>query len=258
MIQWQRTAVCLGAIGLPGNASAVIVPLLRNALFCAAVLACCVFPGAAVLTAVRARTSVPRFVFRKLMHLLALGSVITMLLLSAEWGAPVLVCCCAALALYPILSVVERASWYPDLLVEKEHGEVKKSLSLYFLTVAAVTALAWGAAGQKPIALASLLMWGIGDGAAALVGIPFGKHKLRWGLADGKKSWEGTAAMFAAAFAAGTIPLLLLSDGGWKCLPQAAAAAAVAAFAELVSKNGVDTVTVPLSAAVTLLLLRLL
>lgn len=46
-------------------------------------------------------------------------------------------------------------------------------------------------------------MWGVGDAAAALIGIPFGKHKIRFRITDGKKSWEGSIAMMAAAMLCG-------------------------------------------------------
>lgn len=48
-------------------------------------------------------------------------------------------------------------------------------------------------------AAAAILMWGVGDAATALVGIPFGKHKVNFRPVNGKKSWEGSCAMFAAA-----------------------------------------------------------
>ena len=40
-----------------------------------------------------------------------------------------------------------------------------------------------------------------------ICGIPYGKHKVYLPLTDGKKSWEGTAAMFVSAFLAGMVML---------------------------------------------------
>ena len=46
------------------------------------------------------------------------------------------------------------------------------------------------------------------DAAAALVGIPLGRHKVRLKLADGKKTWEGTIAMAVLSFTFGMAFLL--------------------------------------------------
>ena len=55
--------------------------------------------------------------------------------------------------------------------------------------------------GNLHIAAASILMWGMGDASATLAGIPYGKHEIQTWFAV--KSWEGTIAMFAAAFLSG-------------------------------------------------------
>ena len=43
-------------------------------------------------------------------------------------------------------------------------------------------------------ALASIYAWGVDDALVALIGKKFGKHKIKWKLADGKKSVEGSLA----------------------------------------------------------------
>ena len=101
-------------------------------------------------------------------------------------------------------------------------------------------------------------MWGMGDASAALVGIPFGKHKIRTRYAV--KSWEGTLAMFAAAFLSGVIVLHFF---GGIDIGRAVAAALPAAFAgavtELFSPSEWDTVTVPVAILIVLMLcLRLI
>jgi len=96
-------------------------------------------------------------------------------------------------------------------------------------------------------------MWGMGDASAALVGIPYGRHKIKTRYAV--KSWEGTLAMFAAAFLFGTIVLRLYGgfDVGRAAL-AAFPAAATGAATELFSPSEWDTVTVP---AVVLIALTL-
>ena len=97
-------------------------------------------------------------------------------------------------------------------------------------------------------------MWGTGDAAAALVGIPFGRHKVKSRFADGKKSWEGSLAMLLVSFLSGMIvlycvqkmplPLVLLSAG---------LGALLGTVTELFSPSEYDTVTVPLVIAAVLL-----
>ena len=99
-------------------------------------------------------------------------------------------------------------------------------------------------------------MWGTGDAAAALVGIPHGRHKVRSRLTDGKKSWEGSLAMLAVSFISG---MIVLSAVQKTALPQAALSAGLGALlgtvTELFSPSEYDTVTVPTVIAAVLLLL---
>ncbi|MBR1586399.1 MAG: hypothetical protein IJ662_12735 [Clostridia bacterium] len=103
---------------------------------------------------------------------------------------------------------------------------------------------------------AAILMWGMGDAAAALVGIPFGKHKAAFPPVNGKKSWEGTGAMLIASFLAGFF-LLHFSSGypSAMILPGVWVGAIVGAGTELLSPSDWDTVTVPVAILIVLLLL---
>ena len=108
------------------------------------------------------------------------------------------------------------------------------------------------------MAAAAILMWGAGDAAAALVGIPFGKHKVKCRLADGKKSWEGSIAMLLVSFAVGMLVLLLSKDMGVvKALLLAGIGALAGTLAELFSPSEYDTVTVPVVILAVLLVLEL-
>ncbi|MDE6589401.1 MAG: phosphatidate cytidylyltransferase, partial [Oscillospiraceae bacterium] len=94
--------------------------------------------------------------------------------------------------------------------------------------------------------MTAILMWGSGDGAAALVGHRFGKHHIKLPLADRKKTWEGSGAMAAVSAVVGTASLLILTALPWHCcLLMALAASIFGAYTELISWGGDDTVTVP-------------
>jgi len=175
---------------------------------------------------------------------------------SQDWLTSTVCCLAFAAVVYPILHFAERWKGYTDLFNQRHPGEVKKSLLLLFCTHATLIALCWGWLDRPYITVTSILMWGVGDTAAALIGKRFGKHHVRLPLADSQKTWEGSAAMTVTAFAAGLISMLLTSPLQWYvCLAFAAIAAPVAAYVELISHGGNDTVTVPAGAALILSLL---
>ncbi len=119
-------------------------------------------------------------------------------------------------------------------------------MPLLFIMFTALIAVAWDVFGQPQPAAAAILMWGTGDAAAALVGIPFGKHKVRCRLADGKKCWECSFAVLLVSFAVGMLVLLFSKDAGApKALLLAGIGALAGAGAELFSPGEYDTVTVP-------------
>ena len=158
-----------------------------------------------------------------------------------------------AALIYPLLVLVENEKWYGRFFVQKSPGEIKRSLLMLFFMFAAVIAVACGGFGKPHIAAAAILMWGMGDASAALVGIPYGRHRIKTRYAS--KSWEGTLAMFAAAFLFGTIVLhfsggLEIGRAALAAFPAAAAGAAT----ELFSPSEWDTVTVPVVILIVLLL----
>ncbi|NMB95501.1 MAG: phosphatidate cytidylyltransferase, partial [Clostridiaceae bacterium] len=110
------------------------------------------------------------------------------------------------------------------------------------------------------LVIASVLAWGLGDAAAALVGKRFGRHFIVGKLIEGRKSLEGTLAMFAVSFVSVIVVLIAYGAVKWYgYAPIAIITAAVCAVVELYTKNGMDTLTCPLAAAATMIpLVRLL
>ena len=157
-----------------------------------------------------------------------------------------------------LLTALTHSSWFEKFFVQKSKGEIKRSMLLLFIMFTALIAVAWGLFGQPQLAAAAILMWGAGDAAAALVGIPFGKHKVKCRLTDGKKSWEGSFAMLLVSFAVGMLVLLLSKDMGVvKALLLAGIGALAGTLAELLSPSEYDTVTVPVVILAVLLVLEL-
>ena len=229
--------------------------LLLRTLSCLGVFLAYVLPSLAVLVSIRFLTKIPSFIARKTFHIMALVFSTLMILTSQGWQAAALAALLAAALIYPLLSALEKKSWYAALFVQKSPGEVKRSMLMIFAVIIAVVSIVWGLFGQQQLAAASILMWGAGDAAAALFGIPFGRHKVKSRLTDGKKSWEGSAAMLAASFLSAFSVLLW---GQKLSLPHAlwsaAAAAVFAAVTELFTPGEFDTVTIPVASACALLL----
>ena len=127
---------------------------------------------------------------------------------------------------------------------------------MIFVVLIAAVSLLWGLFGQQQLAAAALLMWGVGDAAAALIGIPFGRHKVKSRMTDGKKSWEGSAAMLAVSFLCGFSVLLWGQKLPWPhALLAASMAAVLGTLTELVTPSEFDTITVPAVVGGVLLLI---
>ena len=233
--------------------------LFPDTLRCLGILAAYILQCLIILLPIRFFTKVPPFVFRKLLHIVAFSCVTIMILTARSWQSAALASVVVAAVLYPILRLLENEPWFANLLVQKKPGEIRKSLLMLFLMFAAVTAVTWGVFGKPFLGAAAILMWGTGDAAAALVGIPLGKHKVKLKPADGRKSWEGSAAMLAVAFACGFCFLCFGSKMPAPISLLTALAAALSGTAtELFSPSEWDTVTVPTVIAAVLLLLGLI
>ena len=222
------------------------IPLFAETAHCFGVLVLYIIPCVLVILPVRFFTKVPSFVFRKMLHTIAFTCFAVMIASAESWQSASLTSLIITVLIYPVLSLLEHESWYGQLFVQKSEGEIKKSLLKVFFMFAVLTAAAWGIFGRPHAAAAAVLMWGVGDAFAALVGIPFGKHKVKWKLTDGKKSWEGSLAMLCVSFLTGFILIHFryLFPAGVS-LATAFAGALAGTLAELLSDSEWDTVTVP-------------
>ena len=230
------------------------IDLVVHIFHCLGVLIMYIVPCLAVLIPVRFLTRLPSFIFRKLLHIIAFTCVSLMVMEAGSWQGAALTSVLIAVVVYPILFLLENEPWYARLFVEKRPGEIKTSLLLLFFMFAALLAVVWGIFGQVHLASAAILMWGTGDAAAALIGIPFGKHKIRLPHTDGKKSVEGSCAMLLVAFLAGVAMLALIQRAPLHvALGATGLGALFGTAAELFSPSELDTVTVPVVIAAVLL-----
>ena len=236
-----------------------LLQLLAQILHCLGSFAAFVLPCLLVLVPVRFLTRLPSYVFRKLLHFVAFSCVTLMILTAQSWQAAALTSVLIAVVAYPILAALESAPWFARLFVQKSAGEIKRSCLLLLFMFAAIIAVSWGIFGRPQLAAAAILMWGTGDAAAALVGIPCGRHKVRSRFTDGKKSWEGSLAMLLVSFLSGIIVLIPVQRMALApALLSAAVGALLGTATELVSPSEYDTVTVPVVILAVLLVINAL
>ena len=214
-----------------------------------------VIPAALILIAMNYILKIPRVLFRKLLHLIAFTSTPVVVWLAPSWQTAGLTLALFAVIVYPVLHICQRWKGYDRLFVQKKQGEVKNSLLLLFLTDAALVAVCWGLFDLPYIAVAAILMWGSGDGAAALIGKRFGKHRTALKFADPGKTWEGSGSMAVVSTAVGTVTMFIMTAMPWYlCLLGAAIASLFGAYTELITRDGNDTLTVPVINSIVLLL----
>jgi dolichol kinase len=201
---------------------------------------------------------VPFEMTRKLYHLLITFSIFPLVTFFRTWYAAVLAALLFALILYPLLARVERTVFFQHIAVERAGGEFKRSLIIVQVSIALMIAIFWGLLGPewKFVAIAAVMAWGFGDAAAALVGKRFGRRQFNHPSIDGKKTLEGTQAMYFTAGLAIFFTFLLYAGQPWTVsLAVALLAAPVSAAVELFSKGGIDTLTVPISTGLAVLTL---
>ncbi len=215
--------------------------------------------AAATVLLIRALFTLPREMFRKMLHGILLFSLPVFLYAFPTWQLSVVAALAFALLVYPLLAWGERLEGYAEFLTQRKEGEIKRSLMLVFLMFAVIIGICWGWLGDRLLAAACIAAWGFGDGAAALVGKRFGRHPLKGRLIEGRKSLEGTLTMFAVSFLAVFAIMLFRGGLSWQqCGAIALIAAAVSAVVELYTLGGFDTLTCPMAAAAVIIPLTLL
>lgn len=219
-----------------------------------------VIPAAAIMLTARRFLKIPDELFRKILHFILLGAYFPFLFGFRTWWISAGFAAGLIAIIYPLLALSGRIPAFSAFVNERKKGEFKSSMVLALSTVVLSISICWGLFGDKLLTLACVYAWGVGDAFAALIGKQFGKHKVGLPFADPRKSWEGSAAMFASSVISVLVVLLIRGGMGFgSCLLISVAAATVTTYVELCTKDGLDTITCPAAAmAVILPLIQLL
>ncbi len=186
----------------------------------------------------------------KLYHLVITLSIFPLVRFFSTWYMAVLAAFLLALIAYPALVRIECSSFYRRIAVERDCGEFKRSLIIVQMSMALLIFVFWGLLGDawKYVAVVAVMAWGLGDAAAGLVGKAIGRRRILHPRIEGKKTYEGTLAMFLTASLAVFFTLMLEGGLSWQVsLTVALLVAPVSATVELFSNKGMDTLTVPIS-----------
>lgn len=190
---------------------------------------------------------------RKSYHLLATGSVLISLYAFSSWYAALLGMTAFLVVAFVVIGVAARVGLLTSISIARTRPHEMLRQILYFqVTTAALLFVFWGllGPGYRPLAAAGTVAWGLGDSAAAIIGKLYGRTKLKLPWFDPDKSVAGSSAMFAASTLGIFGALGLLHEGPWGLLAAASLAlGAVATVAEAVSRDGLDTIALPLSVA---------
>lgn len=197
--------------------------------------------------------TIPNEIFRKTLHFILLASYIPFIFAFQTWYTSAAFAIGFEILIYPILACAERLKQYSSFLTERKGGEFKQSLLLAFTMLAVCICVCWGWLGDRYLILACMYAWGVGDAFAALFGKAFGRHKIVLPHTGAVKSVEGSLAMFVSSALSVLIVLLRggLNAAGYIFIPLSGAA--VCALVELVTPNGLDTITCPTAAMIVIL-----
>jgi dolichol kinase len=200
--------------------------------------------------------NLPFEVTRKLYHLAITLSIYPLVRFFSTWYMAVLAVFLLALLAYPALARFECSSVYRRIAVERGCGEFKRSLIIVQGSMALLLFVFWGLLGEpwKYVTVVAVMAWGLGDAAAAIVGKAIGRRRILNPRIEGKKTYEGTLAMFITAGLAVFFTLLLEGGQSWPVsLMVALLVAPVCATVELFSNRGMDTLYVPISTGLAVL-----
>lgn len=214
-----------------------------------------------LLLTVKMSLKPPKELFRKMLHLTCTISILVLLYVFDTWYLAFFAVLLFAIALYPLMTYAERFPRVMEILIQRRDGEIKSSLIIVFYMMAVLIGIFWGWLGEewKYIIVVSIMAWGFGDAAAALIGKAFGHNPIKRAPVNGSKTWEGTTAMYSVSAAVIFVSLLIKTSYPWYlCLAGGLLVAPVCALVELISRNGIDTITVPFAAAISLSTLRIL
>ena len=151
-----------------------------------------------------------------------------------------------------VFIVVNYVSYRRQIFAGMETGERGQLGTIYFpISFSILIPLLWS---QTALLVAGLMPMTWGDAFAALIGQRFGKHKFT--VLGQTRSIEGSLTMFVFSLLAVFLTLLFFAQPVATSFVFALVVALIASIVEALSPFGIDNLTVPLSSAIALVVLK--
>lgn len=214
---------------------------------------CTYYIGFAALLAVLSKTfKVPKEIFRKSYHILCSLSVFILIRLFDNWYAAVLASMVPFMLGYLAISLSRKFPVFAFISMgrDRQGDELAKQIIYALTAFVLLVSFCWGLLGPewKFHAAVGIMAWGFGDAISAIVGKRFGKRKVNGVVFDSHKTVEGTSAGALGAFAAIFGTIMYFSTYPWYLNLLVSIVLAVStALLELVCRNGVDNLILPVS-----------
>ena len=214
-----------------------------------------------ILTSIRLLTKIPDYIFRKILHLIAVSTAIPLVMVPKHFAVSITMIGFFGIGILIILIFFEHISFYKHLFVEKYKHEIMVSIFIYFTMLAILDVVFWLWMGidNRYLVLVAMFSWALGDAAASIFGHLLGKHKLQSRFIDGVKSVEGSLFCFIFSFIISLVLILVFSSAPWWIvIIESLTLGLVVSFFELHTKFGLDNLTCPFFAGATLLVFLLI
>lgn len=188
---------------------------------------------------------------RKGYHLMACFSALILVFAFENWLSAITTLLVFAGLVYLVLPIANLIPALKKLSIQRygKFREVLKQAGFFFITLGLLITIIWGLLGSdyKIHIIVGIIVLGLGDAAAALIGKRFGKKKFKLRLFDAKKTLEGSSAMAIAAFIGAFLVLIIFTDTHiLLAFFSAIFIALLSAFVEATCTAGLDTIFIPL------------
>lgn len=220
-----------------------------------------IIAGGLVSVLLKSVLKVNREVVRKYQHIMYASSVIFYVTLFDNATQAIITAFIFLVLGFGALFIFERTPYYKRMIVDrkKKGGEVKQSVFYAQSMLIILFIIFWRWIDAKEIIVVAVATWGIGDALAAVIGKKFGKNKIDIEGVDPKKTFEGSFALFiGVSVTVGFLVFFYIGHLWWISIIFALIIGLASTIVEAFSHNGLDTLTMPLSAAMIAYLLFVL
>lgn len=194
----------------------------------------------------------PKEMIRKTYHVLCSLSIFIILELFETWFVAAITVAVIFIISWAGTLTLRKVPWIKRMVFERipRESQIPRQLLYMGLALSAILAVFWGVLGPawKHHAAVGIMVWGVGDASAAIFGKKYGRRRLPYPIFDKDKSIEGTLAFILTSFPVLVITLNFLTGLSLTAILARSFVLAVAGgIVEALTKNGQDTLTIPLA-----------